>query len=108
MIALCLVAALSFGVSAQGLPAVPSDSLAWRMNMAGMESIKAGRSRDTSIGIALVGGIFTCIAADRSARVYDQRGAFVLGVGTALGYAIFQYKGTRHDRKEGKYLRGHL
>ena len=104
---LFLALSLSSMVSGQGLPPVPADDVNLRLEMAGAQMRKAGISRNTSIGIAIAGGIFTALASDRSAKVYDQRGAFVIAVATGVGFAAFQYKGSRHDRKAGAILSGH-
>jgi hypothetical protein len=62
--------------------------------------------RETSIYWLLAGGIFTTLAADRSAPQYDQKLAVGLGLVTVSGFATFQIVGARHGRKASKHIAG--
>lgn len=103
----CSLALLGLGAMCQDLPEVPRDSLEWRLQMAGEQSIKASRSRDTSLAFLLVGGVITTLAADKSANVYNANVPIGMGILTAAGFFTFQYKAIRHERNQGRYLLGH-
>lgn len=89
--------------------AAPADSLdvraiESRLNSASVEMRKAAWSRNTSVVGAAVGAIFTAMACDKGAKVYNERAAIGLGALTGAWFFTFQLKGAHHDRAASKYL----
>lgn len=60
---------------------------------------KAAWSRNTSAWWLIGGGLFTVLASDKSANVYDPNLAYGLGAITAAGFLTFTIKGSNHDRR---------
>jgi hypothetical protein len=84
---------------AQDLMSVPGDSVTVRLNLASTELKKAAWNRNTSIWFAAIGGIFTGLAMDKSAKAYQPDLAFGLGAVTAACFFTFQLNGARHDKR---------
>lgn len=101
---LCLVLAFAAKGQQVGIMSVPADTIAARVSVASVQMSKAAWSRNTSMWVAVFGGIFTGLAMDRSAKVYDGTLAFGLGAVTAAGFVTLQLKGSRHDKRAAKAL----
>jgi dipeptide/tripeptide permease len=104
--ALVLFLVLSFAAKGQqmGIMAVPDDTLATRMNIAGEHMRKAAFDRNTSLWWALFGGAFTALAMDRSQKAYQPNLAFGIGAVTCVGFFSFQLAGAVQDRKAARAL----
>ena len=100
-----LFVALSMGAFGQQLPAVPAevDPVNLRLEMAGAQFVKAGKSRETAVWFAVIGGAFTYLASRDAQR---PEGAAVIGGITLAGTFAYTLKGAHHDKRGGRLLHG--
>lgn len=91
--------ALSLGVSGQGIPAAPTaEAINLRLEKASVEMRKAAWSRNTSIYWLVAGSAMT-LASHVSNGESGDVVPLAMGGLTFAGFAVFQIKGSGHDRR---------